>query len=155
MIEKEIERRVMDKLGAALADAGIEGVQIVGAWQTADDGEIKAAEEVGAGILTVKAFPRRYETPTIPDATIDVDISLVMRSDVDATGRGYLAATEVVASILQAWQHSYQSYHADLAIDGAFEPTGFAQGGGDIGIDAARCIWTYSMSIAINGIINW
>lgn len=153
MIEKDIEARVIGIMGEALSGAGVEGVQIVGAWQTANDGRIKALEGESVGILTVRANPRQYETPTIPDATIEVELSLVVRSDVDATGSDYLAIAEVVADVLQRWQASYVNYHDDFVVEG-FEPTGFRQLGGDVGVDAQNCIFSYSQGFTLNGIIN-
>lgn len=43
-----------------------------------------------AGILTVKVYPRQYETPTIPDGSMQVDVGLVSRTDVDWQGTGWL-----------------------------------------------------------------
>lgn len=154
MIEKDLEKRIIDKIRAAMEAAGVTDVEYLGAWQPAPAGGIKDNEDGHVcAYVTVKAYPRSYDTPTIPDTTIDIDVSLLVRADIDADGHGYVEMTSTIADLFERWQKSYSGYHDDLTVDG-FEPTGFRQGGGDIGKDADRCLWTYQMRISINGIIT-
>lgn len=82
MTEQKIERIVIEQLSAALEGAGVRGVQAIGAWQAEDGDGLKAFESGRAsGVLGVKASPRQYETPTVPDAAIQVDVSLTVRAD--------------------------------------------------------------------------
>lgn len=155
MLEKDIEQKVIDKIASAFADNAINGIQIVGAWQTVDVDQLKAHEETGKGACTVKVYPRQYATPTIADASMQIDVNLLVRSDVDTRGADFLQVTEALASIFQTWQHSYSNYHDDFVIADRFEPTGYQQDGGDIGNDSANGIWTYSMSMTLNGVICW
>lgn len=68
MTEQKIEKIVIDKLKDAFASANADGVQFVGVWQAAEDGNVKALEDgTSTSILAVKVYPRTYETPTIPD----------------------------------------------------------------------------------------
>lgn len=91
MIEQKIEKIVVDKLSSALSAAGIGDIQVMGAWQPAEGDGVKGLEDgTMAGILTVKVYPRQYETPTIPDGSMQVDVGLVSRTDVDWQGTGWL-----------------------------------------------------------------
>lgn len=155
MLEKDLEQKVIDKIQSTFEANGIEGVQIVGAWQVVDADQLKAHEDEGLGVITVKAYPRQYATPTIADATIQFDVNLVVRSDIDIGGNDFLKATEALASIFQEWQHAYSNYFNDFNIADEFTPTGFQQDGGDIGNDSVNGIWTYSMTFTLNGIICW
>ena len=64
MIEQKIEKIAVDKFTTELDGLN---VKVMGIWQVADD---KGTEDNCAAVLAVKAYPRSYETPTIPDASI-------------------------------------------------------------------------------------
>ena len=101
MIEQKIEKITIDRLEAALSAAGVEGVQTIGAWQSVTDDQIKALEDGRAkGVLGVKVYPRQYETPTIPDGSMQVEVSLNVRAETDAQGQTWLKATEAVSDEL-------------------------------------------------------
>lgn len=95
-------------------------------------------------MLGVKAYPRQFETPTVPDGSIQVDVSLTMRAEVDFNGAKWLAVVEAITNLLQKWQKSYQNYAPDFRIENEFEPTGYNIAGGDCGLDAANRIWQFS-----------
>lgn len=155
MTEQKIEKIVLDKFKAAFQTAGIDNIQLVGVWSSVADGQLKSFEEAqAAGILGVKVYPRTYDTPTIPDGMFQVDIALTVRAEVDSTGQDYLATTQVVSDVLHAWQKSYDSYATDFAIENEFQPTGFNLESGDVGLNKEDCIWQYSCSFNIYGIIN-
>ena len=155
MTEQKIEKIILDKFEAAFQTAGIDNIQLIGAWQPSSDGDIKALEEgTKTGVLGVKVYPRTYETPTIPDGTFQVDISLTVRAEVDSTGQDYLKITEVVSNVLHAWQKAYINYATDFAIDGEFNPTGFNIESSDVGLDKENCVWQFSQSFNLYGIIN-
>lgn len=131
----------------------LDDMQIIGAWQPAEDGDIKAVENGDkAGIVAIKVMPMQYETPTIPDATIEVAVSLVMRADSDSTGQYYIDVTSTLQDTLHAWQKSFNSFHDDFTIAG-FEPTGFRLDGGDCGLDRENCTWTFTQQFTLNGIV--
>lgn len=155
MTEQKIEKIVLDKFKAAFQTAGINDIQFVGVWSSVADGQLKSFEEAQAtGILGVKVYPRTYDTPTIPDGMFQVDIALTVRAEVDSTGQDYLATTSVVSDVLHAWQKSYATYAADFAIENEFQPTGFNLESGDVGLNKEDCIWQYSCSFNIYGIIS-
>lgn len=144
MTEQKIEKIVMDKISTALETAEISGIQIMGAWQKVDDGDVKALQDgTKVGAVVVKVFPRTYDTPTIPDGQFNVQISLTMRADEDETGKGYLDVTDVISSVTHKWQKSYDEYATDFAIADEFQPTGFNLDSGDVGLDKENCVWTF------------
>ena len=105
-------------------------------------------------VLGVKAFPRTYETPTIPHAEIQIQMSLAVRSDMDYNGRDYLAITTMLSNMLQKWQSDFSTVDNDFAISNQFNPTGFQLTGGDCGLDRDANIWQWSQTISIYGIIQ-
>lgn len=118
------------------------------------DDDNKSEEEEGVeSVLTVKALPRSYETPTIPYASFSFQVALVVRSDVDFNGRDYLGMTDLVSTKMQSWQKSYGSYSEDFTTDN-FEPTGFQLDGGDCGIDKTNNVWSYIQNFTVYGIIK-
>jgi len=155
MTEQKIEQIVLDKFDAAFQNAGIDCIQLVGAWQPSEEGYDKALEDgAKTGVLAVKVYPRIYDTPTIPDGQLQVDVALTMRAEVDSAGTGYLAVTQVVSDVLHAWQKSYTGYAEDFRIQDEFEPTGFNLESGDVGLDKENCVWQYSHSFILRGIIT-
>lgn len=155
MTEQKIEKIVLDKFDAALKAAEIDGIQLIGVWQAADEGQLKAFEETtSTGVLGVKVYPRTYETPTIPDGAFQVDVALTIRAEVDSTGQDYMKATSVVADVLHNWQKDYGAYANDFTIEEEFQPTGFNLESGDVGLNKEDCIWQYSCTFNIYGIIS-
>lgn len=91
MIEKELEEGIISRFECALSASGIERIQVTGTWQPSSDGAVKGLEDgTSSGIVAVKVLPRQYETPTIPDGSVQVEVQLIMRSDSDPTGTAYL-----------------------------------------------------------------
>lgn len=156
MTEQKIEKIVIDKISTALETAGISGIQFMGVWQDADEGDVKALEDgTKVGAVIVKVFPRTYETPTIADGQFNVQISLTMRADVDITGKGYKDVTSIISSITHKWQKSYGEYATDFAIENEFQPTGYNLDSGDVGLDKENCVWNFTQSFSLYGIIDF
>lgn len=154
MTEQKIEKMAIDRLEAALSAAGVEGVQTIGAWQSVTDDQIKALEDGRArGVLAVKVYPRQYETPTVPDGSMQVEVSLNVRAETDAQGSLWLKATEAVSDVLQKWQKSYQDYKPVFELSGEFLPTGFNIAGGDCGLDKQNDLWQYTQTFNLYGVI--
>lgn len=155
MTEQKIERIVLDKLEAALSAAGVDGIQMMGAWQVSGNGDLKSLEDgTKMGVVGVKVYPRAYDTPTIPDGKFQVDVSLTVRAEVDGGGNGYMDATAAVSETIHAWQKSFSEYAEDFAIEDEFIPTGFNIESGDIGLDRESCIWQFNQSFTLYGIIK-
>lgn len=155
MIEQLVEKRVLDRLTAALEAAGVDGIAAFGAWQVSDEGVAKDVETAAdGGVLSVKVEPRQYATPTIPHATLAATVALTLRAETDPRGLTRLAVAEALAAVLFAWQDSFSAFAADFdGIDG-FRPCGFALSGGDVGLDRNAAAWTFSQSFTINAILT-
>lgn len=153
MTEQKIESLMLAYLETATS--GLDGVslQLIGAWQASPGVKALESGEVD-GIISVKCFPRTYETPTIPDGSFQLSVFLTMRADLDADGQRYLAVTDAISTALHKWQKSYSDYAADFAVEGEFTPTGYNIESGDCGLDADRCIWTYQATLLLYGIIT-
>ena len=150
MIEADLEKIIIDNFKNVLKDYD---TQIYGTWQ-ATDIENKSEEEDGVeSVLTVKALPRSYDTPTVPYASMSFQVALVVRSDVDFNGKDYIGITELVSKKMQEWQKSYGVYHEDFTTEN-FEPTGFQLDGGDCGLDKTNYVWSYVQNFTLYGIIK-
>ena len=155
LIEQKIEKIVLEQFDTALSVANVNGIQLIGAWQSATDDNLKAFEDGRAiGVLGVKVYPRQYDTPTIPDGSMQVDVSLTIRADVDKQGTTWLSATEAISDTLQKWQKSYADYKPVFEITGEFLPTGFNIAGGDCGLDKQSDTWQYTQSFNLFGVIS-
>lgn len=156
MIEQKIEKIVIDKIDAALKAADVTSFQIVGAWQTAvGDEQLKALEDSHAeNFIGIKVSPRQYETPTIPDGSFLVSLSLATRAEMDKQGANWLAATEVISNLLQSWQSKFSTFQNDFVVEDEFLPSGFNLAGGDCGLDQASYVWQYTQTFNIYGVIK-
>lgn len=153
MTEQKLEALMIGHLQTATSGLENVSLQFLGTWQPATDA--KAFEDSGAdGFVSVKCLPRTYDTPTIPDGSCQIIVSLTMRADVDAGGQDYLAVTDAISACLQRWQKSYAAYAEDFAVANEFAPTGYNIESGDCGLDADKCIWTYSAIVNLYGIIS-
>lgn len=155
MTEQAVERVVMDALAAALAEAGVAGVRVFGAWQVADAGAAKGLETAAdAGLLAVRVSPREYATATVPHATLSCRAALTMRSETDARGAVRLAAAEAVSGVLTLWQDDFGAFAAAFeGLEGA-RVCGFSLSGGDVGLDREAAAWVYEQDFTINCIIK-
>lgn len=79
-------------------------------------------------------MPRSYRTPTIPDAQIDIQVSLVVRTELDPHGVKYLEMCSSIQKLIDKWQKGYDNYHTTF-VSSEFEPTGFQTTGGDFSQD--------------------
>lgn len=150
LIEAQIENIVVEKLREVLSN--YEGVVVDGTWQPSGELELKGSEEKPTAVIGVKAFPRSYETPTIPDTEIQIEVSVAVRSDVDFNGLNYLGITEKISDVFQQWQNDFSSL-VDFNIEGKFDVTGFNLTGGDCGIDRDNKCWQYVQGLTVYGIV--
>ena len=69
MVEALIEKIIVEKIKGALKD--YDEIQVFGTWQPTCETDLKGEEETQSiCVIGVKAFPRSYSTPTIPDCEI-------------------------------------------------------------------------------------
>ena len=153
MTEQKIEALMIGHLQTATS--GLDGIslQFIGAWQPVSG--VKALETGNVdGVVAVKCMPRTYETPTIPDGSFQIIVSLSVRADADSGGHDYLDVTDAISTCLHTWQKSFEAYAQAFAVSGEFSPTGYNIESGDCGLDADRAVWTYSATVNLYGIIT-
>lgn len=154
MTEQKIEKILVDYLSEAVAAAGA-NIQVVGVLQPTVGEDVKGVEDGSAeGLLVVKAYPRQYETFTSVYCTVQLDVTLTVRSDADYNGRTYLDVTEGVVNALHRVQKSFQQFSQRFEIEGEWDAVGFRMDGGDCGLDKENCVWQYTQSVAVDGIIQ-
>lgn len=151
MIEQLVEKRIMEKIEAALAAANVSGIEVVGAWQVEDSKGIETADL--GGIVAVRVNPREYQGYLTHDAALSCVVTLTVRAETDATSALRLAATDALTALLSRWHYVVEDVAADFAgIDG-FDPVGFRLDGGDVGLDRASSAWNYSHNFTLRGVI--
>ena len=144
----------MDKLEAALTEAGITTIQFVGSLQASDD-VLKAVEQEDSnGIVVVKASPRMYGSPTIPTCQVTIGVNATIRADVDYNGMTYLEVAGKLMDVLQHWQRCYIDTHEDFTVEGEFDCTGYELDAGSFSFDRSEKIWQYSHQMTLFGVVQ-
>lgn len=102
MIEQKIEDAILDKIGKVLEEAGIDSIQLMGQLGAVEG--VKGIEQSNADVVIVaKSSPRSYSTPTIPTCQIDVQVTALVRADIDYNGKKYLDINEELMNVFQHW----------------------------------------------------
>lgn len=153
MVEQKLEKKAIDKLEAALAEAGITTIQVVGSLQP-DVGLKMVEKEDKDGVVVVKASPRQYASPTIPTCEIVLGFNATIRADVDYNGLKYLEVASKLMDVLQRWQRCYVDTHIDFTVDGEFDCTGFQLDAGSFSFDRSEKLWQYSHQMTVFGVIQ-
>ena len=152
MIEQQIEQRILSKISSALSAEGIADVRLVGQLTAAAG--VKGLENAEDSVIVIaKSSPRSYATPMIPTATINVDVSILVRADVDYSGKSYLDVSNLLMGIFQRWQRCLDDTHDDLTIEGEWDCTGYQLAGGSFALDQSGKVWQYSHSMTIYGVV--
>ena len=147
MIEKEIEANII----AAIEALNLTGLAIRGAWQTAADGEVKNTEDSSPAALSVAVSPRSFEKYNHPEISLEIAISLDIRTDLCPSGTALETYCDPVASLLQSW---------NLGICEPAEVTGFAPrfiqfvGGSGPEFDREGAVWSVVFHLTFRGTVT-
>ena len=153
MIEQNIEDAVIAKIDGVLRQAGIENFQLAGQLQATDG--VKGLEQANADVIIIaKSSPRSYSTPTIPTCQIDIQLSVLVRADIDFNGMKYLDITDKIMNTLQHWQRCMEDTHEDFTVLNEFECTGFQLGSGTFTLDASGKVWQYQHNMTVYGVVQ-
>lgn len=152
MIEQEIESKLVDLIKSELDAVDMVDVQYVSAWSPALGDAIKGQEDKHSNMVVVKAYPRSYDTPTIPTATLRIDINVLSMVDACANGSDYLKASSAIMSMLQRWQTMIACTNDAFKFDD-FNPAGFRIASGDCGLDKSTGVWNCTYTIEIYGAV--
>lgn len=155
MIEQNIEQNMIQQLQTAIEQCGCsERTQVLGVWSPAVADVLKSFEETSPyNYVTVKVFPRQYDTPTIPTAIVRIDLTLNSKYDVDGTGTDYYALSNAIMSLMQRWQIDCSAV-CDAFTSEGFSPVGFRIASGDCGVDKQNGTWSFMTSVEVHGVIE-
>ena len=103
--------------------------------------------------MIAKSQPRAYASPTIPTCQIDIDITALVRADIDYQGMDYLKVTSILMDIFQHWQRCYCETHEEFSVQDEFDCTGFQLGGGTFTLDATGKTWQYTHTVTVFGVV--
>lgn len=152
MIEQKIEDKVIAKLKGVLDNAGITNTQLVGQLQSVEG--VKGLEEANRdAIVVVKASPRSYSKATIPTCQINVQVTALVRADIDYNGVNYLTATDKMMNVFQHWQRCYDDTHEDFTVENEFDCTGFQLNNGNFTLDGNGKLWQYQHNFTVFGVV--
>ena len=152
MIEKSIEANII----AAIAALNLPGLDIHGAWQAVNAGEVKDEESDGApATLAVAVSPRSVETFGIGVCSMDVALSLVIRTDLNPTGAALETYVARIADLLTRWNRTMDCVNpCGMEVEGEFAPGGLQlTGGSGPELDSDLCVWTVVFNFTLRGTI--
>lgn len=152
MIEQEIEDKVIAKLNGVLESTGITNIQMVGQLQSVEG--VKGLEQTNSDVIVVvKSSPRSYATPTIPTCQIAVQVTALVRADIDYNGMNYLEVTNKLMEVFQHWQRCYTDTHEDFNVTDEFNCTGFQLSTGNFTLDNNGKVWQYQHNFTVFGVV--
>ena len=150
MIEKTIEANII----AAIQALGLPGIDIHGAWLVADVGKVKDEESDSApATLRVAVSPRSVETFGIGVCSMEVALSLVIRTDLNPTGAALETYVAPIADLLTRWNRTMDCVNpCGMEVEGEFAPGGLQlTGGSGPEYDRDLCIWTVVFNLTLRG----
>lgn len=152
MIEKKIEANIV----AAVKALGLSGLDVRGAWQSADVGEVKDMESDSApAALAVTVSPRSVETFGIGVCAMDVALALVVRIDLSPTGSALETYVAPIAEMLTRWNRTMDCVNpCGMAVEGEFAPGGLQlTGGSGPELDRDLGVWAVTFNFTLRGTI--
>lgn len=153
MIERLIEKRIVDKLKSAVDARGIEGLCVYGLWNDSADVMKSKEQSSSKAFCIVKIPPRSYTTFGICEVQMNISIALVVRADACQDDE-VSSFTEPIVDILNSWNmvHEYEEL-VDFEVEG-FYPGGIniTQGEGP-DIDRSSMTWSVSFNVLLVGSI--
>ena len=152
MLEKSIEANII----SAIEALNLTGLDIKGAWQAANAGEVKDEEAPAApATLYVRVGPRSFETFGIGVCSMDVVFSLVIRTDLNPTGTALETYVDPIADLIQSWNNTMNCNNpCGMAVEGEFAPGGLQMvGGSGPEFDREMCIWTVVFNFTLRGTV--
>ena len=150
MIEQKLEKNVIDKLTSILTNNGISNFRVYGSLQP---DIMKGVEDISNIVVVVKAYPRSYQSPTIPTCQIDFEVQLTLRADIDYSGKNYLDVCDMLMTQFEEWQKCLDSAHYDFSLP-EFQMVGFQLGSGTNAADPDKVVWQYKHNFTVYGVVQ-
>lgn len=150
MIEKSIEANII----AAIEALNLTGLVVHGSWQAANVGEVKDTEDSSLAALAVAVSPRSFETFGFGICSMEVALSLAVRTDLCPTGAALETYVDPIANLLQKWNLEMDCDHpCGMGVEGKFDPGGLQMSGGSgPELDREAGIWAITFNFAIKGV---
>lgn len=152
MIEQDIEKNIIERLkGLELEDA-----DIIGLWQTTDEGVLKCVEKSNAvaGVV-VKVSPRSYDTFGMSDVSMIVNIVLNVRIDKCPTGDKLVEYYTKIQSLVQEWNLKQVGQELDDFVVDGFYPGGVEASAAGPDLSKENMSWTVSWTIDLRGAVSF
>ena len=152
MLEKSIEANII----AAIEALNLTGLDIHGAWQAANSGEVKDEEAPAApATLYVRVGPRSFETFGIGVCSMDVVFSLVIRTDINPTGTALETYVDPIVDLFQSWNNTMNCNNpCGMAVEGEFAPGGMQMvGGSGPTFEREAAIWSVLFNFTLRGTV--
>ena len=115
---------------SAIEALHLPGLAVRGAWQAAQEGELKDEEGSTPAALAVHVSPRSFENFGLSICTMDVSFALVVRTDLCPNGTALETYADPILALLQNWNLNLNCENdCGLSVDG-FTPGGIQISGG-------------------------
>lgn len=150
LTEREIEEK-LKSIFATLFQNATTQPRMVGAWDVAEDGEIKGQGDSAASVIAVSVGLRSYASFCTPQADIPCAVVLSIRRDAAPTGAVLAEYIEPLMNLMHIWNDNCDRMCEDLTTD-TFNPGGFQLTGGNL--QQADYGWTVNISFILRGIVH-
>lgn len=152
MIEKDIEKNIIEKI----KELNLEGLDIGGLWQPVETGLVKNIESSDSiGGLIIKVNPKGWETYGISTIDMQIQLSLVVRIELDPTGEHLVKYCESISGLLEQWNSVKSNEElTDFVVEG-FIPGGvqISQGQGP-DYDSNSKTWSVIFTFSLRGSVD-
>ena len=147
------EREIEEKLKASFAATFTGDIvpRIVGAWDVADDGDVKGRGDASAAVFAVTVGLRAYDSFCSPQCDLPCAAVLTVRREACPTGAELAELIEPLMALIHVWNEDNDSVYEDLATS-SFFPGGFRLTGGNL--EQSEESWTVSIDFTLRGVIN-
>lgn len=150
-VEQEIENAIATQIKGALETAEIDSIAVNGMLGTTNG--LKGEEDgTKSGYVFIKASPRQYSTPTIPECQINVKVAMTIDASKDWNGKTYMDVFELLVGMFENWQKCMDDVHTLFTFD-KFNVAGYQLGAGDTALDSQKKIWQYTHEMTVYGVI--
>ena len=101
-IEQKIEEAIVAQIKTALEQAQMDSISVSGMLGITEG--LKGEEdETKSGYVFVKASPRQYSTPTVPECQVNVRVAMTIDASKDWNGKTYMDVFEVMVGLFEQW----------------------------------------------------
>lgn len=145
-IERLLEAQIVAALAAVITDR-----PVIGFWQPAEDGGVKASDRT---CVEVRVQPRSAEGYESDILTFPVVIAIQAAVEDDPAGSRLPAAYEAALTVTDAWDSDDDAAALALSVDAIFRCDAVMPAGGDCGFDDAVGAWFITIQFMVRGCVT-